>query len=98
MSYNFELSLKADHDLEEIFDYTFNESGADQAVSYVSSFDDIFPSIAKNPEIGRERNEIRRNLRSIAKEKHIIFYKVQKDKIRIIRVLHGSKNLINQFK
>ncbi len=93
----FELSLEADQDLEEIFDYTYVEFGVDQALKYVSSFDDVFQSIVQNPEIGRERNEIRENLRSISKEKHLIFYRVLDDRIRIVRILHGSKDLLKQF-
>ena len=87
------LSKAADADLEDIFDYTLEEFGLDRAVSYVSGFDDTFEAISENQEIGRERKEIREELRSLAKDKHIIFYRALSDHIRIVRILHGSRDL-----
>ena len=89
----YELSPESDNDLDGIFDYTAREFGIDKAVQYVSDFDDIFEQLVKNPEIGRERKEIRRGLRSIVKESHVVFYRVLKDRIRIVRILHGSRDL-----
>lgn len=89
----FILSKAADADLEDIFDYTLKEFGLDQAVSYVSGFDDTFNMIAENLEIGRERKEIRGDLRSFSKDKHVIFYRILSDHIRIVRILHGSRDL-----
>ena len=87
------LSEAADTDLEDIFDYTLEEFGLDQAVSYVSEFDDTFETISENPEIGRKREEIREELRSLAKDKYVIFYRILGDHIRIVRILHGSRDL-----
>jgi len=87
------LSEAADADLENIFDYTLDEFGVDQAVSYVSGFDEVFDMISENPEIGRERKEIRDELRSLNKDKYIIFYRTFSDHVRIVRILHGSRDL-----
>mgnify|MGYP001270691536 CR=1 FL=1 len=86
------LSEAADVDLEDIFDYTFEEFGLYQAVSYVSGFDEVFETISENPEIGRKRTEIRTELRSLAKDKHVIFYRVLNNHVRIVRILHGSRD------
>lgn len=90
---NFRLSKAADADLEDIYDYTLEEFGLDQAVSYVSSFDDVFETISENPEIGRERKEIREELRSLGKDRYVIFYRLLDDHIRIVRILHSSRDL-----
>lgn len=87
------LSKAADVDLEDIFDFTLEKFGLEQAVSYVSGFDDTFEIISRNPEIGRERKEIREQLHSLAKDKHVIFYRVLSNHIRIVRILHGSRDL-----
>lgn len=87
------LSKAADADLEDIFDYTLDEFGVEQAVAYVSGFDEAFEMISENPEIGRERKEIREELRSLVKDKHIIFYRSLNDHVRIVRILHGSRDL-----
>jgi Plasmid stabilization system protein len=89
----YELSAEADRDLEEIFDYTAHEFGMEQSVKYVSAFDDIFEQLLQDPQIGRERKEIRNSLRSIIKDKHVVFYRVLKDRVRIVRILHGSRDL-----
>ena len=93
----FEISEEAARDLEEIFDYTAEEFGLDQAVSYVSSFDEQFAYLAGCPKIGRERNEIKKGLRSIPKENHILFYRIIKNTVRIVRILHGSRDLPKHF-
>ena len=89
----YELSAEADKDIEDIFDYTAEEFGLDQAVTYVNAFDHVFADLLDNPELGRRRPEIRQGLRSIAKESHTVFYRILKDRIRIVRILHGSRDL-----
>ena len=93
----YELSPEADQDISEIFDYTVDEFGIDQAVSYVSQFDVLFEQLVDNSELGRKRLEIRAELRSITQESHVVFYRILKDRIRIVRVLHGSRDLPKLF-
>lgn len=71
----YEISLAAESDLEDIFDYSAKEFGLDQAVAYLASFEDLFTKICLNPRMGRERNEIRKGLKSITQENHIVFYR-----------------------
>jgi len=73
--------------------YNFN-----QAVQPLSSLDVVFENLVINPEIGRKRNEIKIGLNSIYEQEHIIFYRLLKDNIRIVRVLHGSKDMPRHFK
>lgn len=94
---SYELSAEADADLEEIFDYTHQEFGFNQAVKYLTDLDAIFSTLISSPEIGRLRSEIRTELYSISEQEHVIFYRILPDKIRIVRVLHGSKDLPRHF-
>jgi len=91
----YELSDVADEDISEIFDYTAMEFGYEQAVKYVSELEDLFNKLLDNPKMGRERGEIKPGLRSFPKSSHVVFYRLMKDRIRIVRVLHGSKDLKN---
>ena len=93
----YQLSTAADHDLEEIFDYTVEEFGLDQAIKYVSEFEPVFEQLVKNPEMGRNRNEIKAGLRSFPKESHIVFYRILHDHIWIVRILHGSRDIPKFF-
>lgn len=93
----YRLSREADRDLEDIFDYTVREFGINQAIAYVSGFEEVFISLTANPELGRKRDEIRNGLRSIVKGSHTIFYRVLRSHIRIVRILHGSRDIIKFF-
>jgi toxin ParE1/3/4 len=59
------LSKPADKDLEDIFDYTEEEFGLDQAINYLNDLEILFGQLVVNPELGRERNEIKSGLRSM---------------------------------
>ncbi len=91
------LSLEADDDIEEIFEYTKVKYGINQAISYVSGFEVLFSQLVETPVIGKQRNEIKKGLYSFPKREHTIFYRILANKIRIIRVLHSSRDLPKYF-
>jgi toxin ParE1/3/4 len=76
--FRYRLSQEADRDLQDIFDYTAREFGLDQAIAYVSGFEEIFVNLAANPGLGRKRDEVRNGLRSFVKGNHTLFYRVLK--------------------
>lgn len=88
------LSQFADEDLEEVFDYTMAEFGIKQAIKYVDEFEHKFSMLIENAELGRSRPEIKLGLRSILKDSHIIFYCIDGNRVRIERILHGSRDII----
>lgn len=88
-----QLSEPAVTDLEDIYDYTAENFGDEQAVDYLTALEVLFDNLSENPKLGRVRNEIRKGLRSIAKSNHVVFYRVQPDGIIIIRVLHSSRDI-----
>jgi len=93
----YELSLEADQDLSDIFDYTQTEFGQDQAIIYLRDLDDCFTTLLNHPESGRKRPEIREGLYSLASGSHVVFYRILADRLRIVRVLHGSRDLPRLF-
>lgn len=52
------LSEAADKDLEDIFDYTFEDFGFNQAEKYLLEIEEIFQNLILNPQIRQkaERN------------------------------------------
>ncbi|WP_233783421.1 type II toxin-antitoxin system RelE/ParE family toxin [Flavivirga eckloniae] len=93
----YKLSEQADFDLEDIFDYTEYKHGFNQAVKYLSDLEDVFNQLVANPEIGRKRNELKVGLFGIPEQEHIVFYRIIDRYIRIVRVLHGSKDMPKHF-
>lgn len=92
-SYHYELSLAAESDLEEIYDYTCDRFGVDQALVYLGGLDELFASICAQPQLGRSRDEVRDGVRSISYVSHVVFYRVMIGRIRIVRVLHASRDI-----
>jgi len=93
----YELSSEADRDVSDIFDYTELEFGVEQAVNYLKQLERCFNALVDNPESGRRRQEIRRGLYSTVSGSHVVFYRIRRDVIRVIRVLHGSRDLPRYF-
>lgn len=91
---DYELSAEADQDISEIFDYTHDEFGLAQAKAYITEMESIFFVLADNPESGRMRDEIREGLFSLPYQSHVIFYRILSAKIRIVRILHGSRDFL----
>lgn len=93
----YELSSEADQDIEEIYDYAEQQYGTDRAVEYTLDLEFLFERIVQNPELGTKRDEIQSELRSFPKAQHIVFYRILPDRIRIVRVIHGSRDFSRQF-
>ena len=89
----YELSQEADNDLSEMYDFTIEKFGTDQAIKYLSELEELFYVICTNPHTGRTRNEIRKGLRSSSYVSHVVFYRVIEKRIRIVRVLHATRDI-----
>tara|TARA_R110001583_G_scaffold416_1_gene3930 strand:+ start:652 stop:954 length:303 start_codon:yes stop_codon:yes gene_type:complete len=94
---SYELSPEAEQDLSDIFDYTEMEFGLDQAVQYLKDLERCFIQLCNNLNIGRERIEIREALYSFVSQSHVVFYRILNDRLRVVRVLHGSRDLPRHF-
>ena len=88
------LSEEAEKDVEEIYDFGLYKFGSAQAINYLIGLQKHFESLANNPNIGRERNEIKEGLYSLPYISHIIFYRTLTDRVRIVRILYGGRDLI----
>ena len=93
----YKLSEEADIDIEDIFDYTEHHHSFNQAVKYLSELDAVFEQLVVNSEIGRKRNELKMGLYSMVEQEYVIFYRISENHIRIVRVLHGSKDIPKHF-
>lgn len=87
------LSLQAERDVEEIWQYTELEWGEEQADIYVQRIEDALTGLAKNPGIGRQRDEVRPGYRSLLVERHIVFYRLHEGQVEVARILHASMDV-----
>ncbi|MCO5119192.1 MAG: type II toxin-antitoxin system RelE/ParE family toxin [Burkholderiaceae bacterium] len=55
---DFRFSAGAEHDLEDIIDYTIERWGVDQAVKYMDGLEDLAGTLARTPALGRRRDDL----------------------------------------
>ena len=93
----FKLTPAAVNDLKEIALYTQNKWGINKRNLYLTSLNDKFIWLSENPDIGRNRNDIKENYLSYPEGKHIIFYRTKKPNIEILGILHQSMDVKNHL-
>lgn len=94
MTYSYVLSEEAAADIDDIFEFGEKKFGNDLAINYLIGLENHFEKLTNNPDIGRKRNDIKIGLYSLPYISHIIFYRKLKDRLRIVRVLYGGRDLI----
>jgi len=87
----------AQQDLHDIARYTEQTWGAAQRRRYLDALRQRFALICERPSVGAPRDEIRQGYRSIASDRHVIFYRVSSEIVEIVRVLHGNMDVHRQF-
>lgn len=85
------LSRAAEADLAEIRDYTIERFGIEQAVIYIDGLERAFRRIMDYPKSG-EPADLHPDVRSVSTGDHRAYYRVGKDEILIVRILHKSMN------
>jgi len=85
-------SRKARSDLSEIWRYIAerNEAAADRVLDEIER---VCRLIATRPKMGRERPELKTDIRSFGVMSWVIFYRIDSEFIEIVRVLHTARDL-----
>ncbi len=84
------LTPKAEDDLEEIYFYTLNEWGFDQADLYQDIISAGMMALKLHPEVGKLFQTKNGAYRTLSIKKHIIYYTLEDKQIIVVRILHGS--------
>lgn len=79
-------------DIEDIWIYSFNNWGEDQADKYFYEMDKAINTISENPNLGAACDYVRNGYRQYHVNSHVIFYHINGSEIEIVRVLHDSMN------
>lgn len=93
----YRLSIEADKDIEEIFDYTMETFGLNQTLIYLKDLETTLSHLARNPEMGKDRSEIKSGLRSFPFVSHMVFYRILPDHLRVVRILLASRDISKFF-
>ena len=92
------LSRQAERDLQGILAYTLRKWGPEQRDAYEARLNRAFDELIEFPELGRARDDLGRNARSLPVEQHVIVYRVKADEIQVSRIVHGRRDLPHLFK
>jgi toxin ParE1/3/4 len=102
MSYEIYKHPQAMRDIEEAFVY-LAEGNLNIGVTFLAMVEDSLEQLSDFPFIGKKRNFSNVSFAEIRMwqvkefEKYLIFYQVIEQRIEVVRVLHGSRNLEDLF-
>jgi toxin ParE1/3/4 len=88
---------RAEQDLVEIWLYTLNEWGEQQADSYLDELAAAIQMLAKQPLVCRERPELNPPVRIHHHARHLIVYLAVDDGISVVRILHENMDVHGQL-
>lgn len=86
------LRAAAERDLDGVFDYSVATHGVASAERYMRDLQAAMDRLLDYPELGRETG-IRAGLRAYGQREHRIYYRVEGDKIAIVRILHKAMDI-----
>ncbi len=88
---------QAEQDLLNIWLYTFEHWGTDQADKYLDQIDNALTIIASNPDIGVNIDNIRQGYKKYQINEHILFYTATESTINVIRILGDDMDYLNHL-
>jgi toxin ParE1/3/4 len=89
------LSSAAEAELDGIWYYiALESSNVDIADRFIDSLTERFYLLAKNPYIGRRRDDdLRPGMRSFPVGQYLILYRIEEEEVHILHVVRGSRNI-----
>jgi toxin ParE1/3/4 len=94
LSHRFFLSPAAQKDVEQIWDYTADRWGTDQAEHYLRDLQQAIERAAVNPPIGRSCEEVRSGYRKLPAGSHVVFYRqIDDGAIDVVRIPHQRMDI-----
>ena len=91
------MTLQAGRDLLEIWVYVAEQRSIEAANTLLRTIEAKCEQLAEMPGMGRRRDELLPGLRSFPQGKYAIYYRPTDDGIRVMRVLHGARNVSDFF-
>jgi toxin ParE1/3/4 len=88
MKARFVLTPRAQEDLNEIWDYTVERWGLNQAETYTRQLGRDIAAVADRPSLGKECDRVRSGYRMYPSGSHVLFYRQTPDLVDIVRILH----------
>lgn len=94
----YRLTPVARRDLENIWRFTCGLWNAEQADRYVDQFIEAFEVLAGSPRIGPTCDHVQRDIRRWPIERHMIYFRITRPGVAIIRILHDRMDARLHFR
>jgi toxin ParE1/3/4 len=91
------LTLRAQADLDDIWDHTAKRWGVEQAETYLRELGRHLAMAADKPAIGRSCPEIRPGYYRTLSGSHVLFYRMTERGIDVVRILHRRMDFEQQL-
>ncbi len=85
------VSPLAQADIDEIWDHIARDSVVN-ANRFVDRIEQRFGLLAANPRLGVARDDLRPSLRQFGHARYLIYYRLIRGGIEVVRVVHGARN------
>lgn len=89
----FVLTRAAEADLANIWDYTANTWGVDQAKLYTHKIKDACGALSMGVQTGQSAEHIRPGYRKMSIGRHKLYFTVSEEQILVVRILHQSMDV-----
>ena len=86
-------SPEAEQDLLAMWIHVAREAAPDVAAEQLRSVDRACEALGDWPHSGRARDELSSGVRSIVVDPYVVFYRVGKSAVEVIRVLHERRDV-----
>jgi toxin ParE1/3/4 len=81
-------SRRARADIRDIWNYTADRWGREQADIYLGLIEAAVDAIVNDPKLGRPSNDVRQGYRKHLAGSHVLFYRIRGGTILVGRILH----------
>lgn len=91
-------SPKAKQDLNDIWDYSLENWGLVKAESYLRDISAKLNLVSDNLEVSQHIDYVREGYRKVVVNSHVVFFKVNDDRIEVIRILNHKMDFDRHLK
>jgi len=88
---------RAKNDLIEIWAYTFEKWGKEQADGYIDKIKAMYRTLCDHPNIGSKEDHAKAGMRRMLVRRHMIYYRIFETHIEIVRILHERMDADKQL-
>jgi toxin ParE1/3/4 len=90
------ISPQAEADLSDIWHY-IAEDNLEAADRVIAKIKQIIANLSNSPKMGHCRDNFSRGLRSVPVGRYLIFYREIKERLEVVHVLHGARDITSDL-